>query len=157
MYQNIITPEEVIALAFSDGEYINPAVITNLDIAVVIKRWIIPITGEALLKAIMLGKYKDFTEKILKPTIAAYVRLDMQPRLNASTGQLGLSVVAGANNKAADEKTRHELMTSLRHRAKCLRKYMLEYLENNSGLREYTGKENVLNRCSCDGGIVQIL
>ena len=157
MYQNIITPEEVIALAFSDGEYINPAAITNLDIAVVIRRWIIPITGEALMKAIMLGKYKEFTEKVLKPTIAAYVRLDMQPRLNASTGQLGLSVVAGANNKAADEKLRQELMTSLRRRARTLRKYMVEYLEEHPSLREYTGNDNVLHKCSCDGGIVQIL
>lgn len=157
MYQNIITPEEVIALAFSDGEYINPTAITNLDIAVVIRRWIIPITGEALMKAIMLGKYTEFTEKVLKPTIAAYVRLDMQPRLNASTGQLGLSVVAGANNKAADEKLRHELMTSLRRRARTLRKYMVEYLEEHPALREYTGNDNVLHKCSCDGGIVQIL
>ena len=109
------------------------------------------------MKAIMLGKYKEFTEKVLKPTIAAYVRLDMQPRLNASTGQLGLSVVAGANNKAADEKLRHELMTSLRRRARTLRKYMVEYLEEHPILREYTGNDNVLHKCSCDGGIVQIL
>ncbi len=52
MAQNIITPAEVIAIAFSDGEYVATEVVTDTDITTAIERWIIPITGRALLDAV---------------------------------------------------------------------------------------------------------
>ena len=157
MEQNIISAEEVIAEAFTDGEYIAPAAISHSDITAAIERWILPITGQALLTAVETGNYQEFATQYLRPTIAAFTRLGVQPRLNVATGQLGLSLPRTSYNKVADQSMRHELMTALKRRAYSLRRRMSRYLDANaSAMPEYNPKENILKRCCCDGGIVQV-
>lgn len=157
MEQNIITAEEVIAEAFTDGEYIAPTTISHSDIVAAIERWILPITGQALLTAVEQGDHADFSTQYLKPTIAAFTRLEIQPRLNVATGQLGLSLPRTSYNKVADESMRHELATALKRRAYSLRRRMAQYLNANAAsIPEYNPKKSILKRCCCDGGIVQI-
>lgn len=153
----LITQAEVKALAFSDGEYISPEVISKADINAAIEQWVLPVAGADLLEAVAEGSYEEFLQSYLKPTIAAFTRCLVQPRLNTVTGQAGLAVPVGSYHKAADEAARKELMHSLMVRAKALRASMSEYLEGHRGqMSEYDPKQNVLNRCSCYGGIVQI-
>ena len=155
--KQIITQAEVKALAFSDGEYVNSDVIALADIDAAIEQWILPVVGADVLEAVARGLYSEFVEKHLKPTIAAFVRCLVQPRLNAVTGQAGLAMPVGSYHKAADEQARKELSHSLMVRAKALRRAMSEYLENHTAqIAEYCPEENVLNRCSCYGGFVQI-
>ena len=52
MKTNIITPSEVVAVAFSDGAYLPPEVIAEEDIAVAVERWIKPVVGEGVLQAV---------------------------------------------------------------------------------------------------------
>ena len=153
----LISQAEVVALAFSDGEYLSPDVIGVADIKAVVSKWIKPVVGQALLCAVEDGEYGEFAEKYLKPTIAAFVRCVVQPRLNAVTGQAGLAMPVGSYHKAADEEARRELLRSLLRRATALRIEMSDYLEANADkIVEYDPKENVLNRCRCYGGFVQI-
>lgn len=153
----LITAEEVIAIAFTDGQYIDAGVIARCDIDAAIERWVVPVVGRALLEAVAEGKYEELREHYLKPVIALYTRQQVQPRLNVSTSQAGLSVVTTSSRKAADEAARCELQRSLKARAKFLRQRLEEYLdEHKAELTEYDEKQNILKRCRCDGGFVQI-
>lgn len=155
--KQIITPSEVKALAFADGEYLASEVIAVADIDAVIEQWILPVVGEGLLEAVAEGGYTEMVENYLKPAIAAFVRCLVQPRLNTVTGQAGLAVPVGSYRKAADEQARKELSSSLMVRAKALRRALSGYLESHSDqIAEYDPEQNILNRCSCYGGVVQI-
>lgn len=158
MRSNIITSAEVVALAFTDGGYLSPDVISEADIAVAVERWIVPVVGESLLEAVAAGQYEELKEEYLKPAIALYTRLVVQPRLAAATGQLGLTVVGGTPQRAASDALRSELSRAIRERAKTALKRLSRYLDaHTSEVAEYDEKCNILKRCSCDGGFVQIL
>ncbi len=158
MAQKIITAVEILSAAFTDGAYLAPESISDADIWAAVERWVVPVTGRKLLQSVERGSYSEFATSYLKPCIAAYVRLLIQPRLSAVTSQLGVAAPASTSHKTADESLRRELMTSLRKRAHALRQRMSEYLNDSPiNMPEYVAENNVLNRCSCDGGFVQIL
>ena len=153
----LVTSAEVIAIAFTDGQYIEQSVISPCDIEAATERWVTPVVGRALLEAVAQGKYEELKEDYLKPVIALYTRLLVQPRLNAATSQAGLSVITTSSRKAADAEARRELQRSLKARAKFLRQRLEESLDGHKAeLAEYDEKQNILKRCRCDGGFVQI-
>ena len=157
MKYNIISPAEVVAYAFSDGDYLAPDSITAMDIDMAIERWVEPVVGEPLLQAVAQGRYGEMRERYLLPAVATATRLMVQPRLNASTSQLGLVTVAGGNRKSADEALRREHTRAVRVLARTALSALSDYLElHASQFREYDASHNILNRCSCDGGFVQI-
>lgn len=156
MTKSIITAAEVIATAFSDGEYIATEAIAEADIIAATERWVVPVTGSALLEKVLQGEYAEL-RSLLTPAIAFHTRLLLQPRLNAATSQLGLTVASSNARKGADEALRSELMRSLRIRARQALRTLSTFLEQNSEhYAEYEQKANILNRCCCDGGFVQI-
>ena len=65
MRYNIITPEQVVAMAFSDGEYVASEVISEADIDTAIARWVKPIVGEALLEAVAGGSYEELCVELV--------------------------------------------------------------------------------------------
>lgn len=158
MKTNIITPAEVISKAFSDGGYLSPDVVGEEDIAVAVERWILPVVGEALLEAVAAGKYEELCSDYLKPAIALHSRLVVQPRLNCATGQLGLSVAAATTHRVASDGLRGELQRAIKERARVALRRLSRYLDAHAAeIAEYDEKCNILKRCSCDGGFVQIL
>ena len=101
--------------------------------------------GEELLQAVGKGRYSELSEGYIKPAIALYTRYIVQPRLNAATSQLGLSVPAGSHRKAADEKARKELMQALLKRARAALKRLSQQLERQAAeIPEYRSAENIL-------------
>lgn len=158
MAQNITTPAEVIAIAFGDGEWLSPEAISTADISAATELWIRPIVGQALLDEVAKGGYAQLKTEYIIPAVAMCTRLLVQPRLNVQTSQLGLSSPAGSHHKAADGKARAELQRALRLRAQAMRERLSEHLEQHAAeYKEYRSEENILNRCRCDGGLVQIL
>lgn len=152
-----ITEAEIKSLAFTDGEYIADGCISQCDIRSVVERWVVPVVGRAVIEAVEGGKYEELKEEYLKPVVALYTRLEVQPRLNASTSQMGLSVAATSSRRAASDKAREELRRSLKQRAHQLRLRLSDYLEEHqTEIAEYDRKHNILNRCRCDGGFIQI-
>ena len=157
MEQSIITPQQVIEIAFSDGGYMSPDVIAKDDIATAIERWVKPVVGGPLLEAAAAGEYEALKSEYLMPVVAFYTRLLVQPRLNAVSSQLGLAVGVNTLSKAAEQSLRHEHIRAIRDRAHTALKSLSEYLNTHADeFSEYKPKDNILNRCSCDGGIVQI-
>ena len=92
------------------------------------------ITGASKFHEILFPIFTNGTmlkEDYLKPVIALYTRLLVQPRLNAATSQGGLSVITTSSRKAADAEARRELQRSLKARAKFLRQRLEEYLDEH--------------------------
>ena len=154
MTKSIITPAEVIATAFSDGEYVAPEAIAEADIIAATERWVVPVAGRALLDKIAEGGYGELKSNYVAPAVALYTRLLVQPRLNAATSQLGLSVPSGTH-KAAEKSLRTELQRALKTRAQMALRRLSDYLDANAKqFAEYTPEKNILKHCSCEGGIV---
>lgn len=154
MTKSIITPAEVIAAAFSDGEYVAPEAIAEADIVAATERWVVPVVGSALLDKVAEGEYAELKSDYIAPAVALHTRLLVQPRLNAATSQLGLTAATG-NRKAADKALRYELQRSLRSRAHSALRRLSNYLDANAqAIPEYTPTKNILKHCSCEGGIV---
>lgn len=153
----IVTPAEVVALAFADGGYVAPEAIGQADIAAAVHRWVEPVAGTALCRAVAAGEYPEAKEYFAAAAAAA-TRLEVQPRLNAATGQAGLTQASNIYAVAAAESARIELMRSLRVEVNIQLRRLSEYLDENAAtMAEYDPRRNVLNRCVTDGGFVQIL
>lgn len=157
MVESIITPAEVISLAFSDGGYLPADAIAEVDIVAATERWVRPVVGQMLLEKILAGDYAELKSDYVAPAVALYTRFLVQPRLNVATNALGLSAPATSSLKAADKVAREELQRALKIRARTALRLLSEHLEQNrEQYAEYNPSENILNRCTCDGGFVQI-
>lgn len=153
----MISPAEVIALAFKDGGYVSEDVVSDADIANAVSRWIEPVAGSDLCRAVAAGDYPEARDYFAEAAAAA-TRLEIQPRLNAATGQGGLTQASSIFAVAAAESARIELMRSLRLQVSISLRRLTEYLDENAeSIPEYDPRNNVLKRCVTDGGFVQIL
>lgn len=113
--------------------------------------------GQALLDKVLQGDYAELKSDYIAPAVALYTRYLVQPRLNVATSQMGLAVPSGSSRKAAESSAREELQRALKIRARTSLRLLSEYLEANAEqYTEYVASENILKRCSCDGGFVQI-
>lgn len=155
--KSIITPEEVIAEAFTTGEYLNPASITEADITAATIHYLEPIVGASLCKALCEGAYESLREDFVKSMLALAVRLEVQPTLDMRTGGCGSVVTRTAVAEPADAATRSRHRRALRRRVRALSLRLSHHLEaNKEAYPEYDSTKNILKRCSTDGGFVQI-
>ena len=94
----------------------------------------------------------------LLPAIAHHTRLLVQPRLNCATTPMGATVVGTSTQRLPTDPMLRGLMRSLRERARHSLKRLSAYMDASAEqIAEYKTKCNVLKRCSCDGGFVQVL
>ena len=64
----LVTPLQVLKLAFGEGEYLPPEIIAEADIAGAEQRYIVPVVGRALYEKLLAGSYPDFrTEYLASP------------------------------------------------------------------------------------------
>ena len=158
MKQTLITPEKVVALAFCDGECIDADAVSTLDIAVAEERCVVAVAGSRMYAAMREGRYVDFCEEYVAPVVALRVRLLMLPSMVARSGRFGVSVPASSTMKSPSERQVTQLERSLREKARALQHRMSRHLnENAKEYPEYDPSQNILNRCSNDGNIVQTL
>lgn len=153
----IITREEVIAEAFTTGEYLNLQAVTEADIAAATIHYVEPIVGASLCEALCDGEYESLREEYVKSLLALAVRLEIQPTLDMRTGGCGSVVTRTATAEPADSVIRSRHRRALRRRVRALSHRLSRYLDENRGFYpEYDPAKNILKRCSTDGGFVQI-
>ena len=154
--KNLITNEQVISLAFGDGEYLSPEVILDSDIALAEDRYIVPVVGEELYKELLDGAYTEFCNDFVAPALAMAVRTMIQPALNVRTSQAGLIMHSSARSDTATKSAVNALQKSLRLRRQSLLRQMSNYLKNHaSEFASYDAGRDVMQRCSINGGYVQ--
>lgn len=157
MMNAIITPQQVISLAFGEGEYLSSNIVTQADIVAAQERYIVPILGERLVARLADGEYQELAEEYLAPVIALATRLLVQPAVSLRMGDSGLVAPRGDTMEPPQKSAVDALMLSLKKRVRMLLRRLSRYLDSNAArYPEYDSKCNVLNRCSIDGGFVQI-
>lgn len=153
----VITPEQVVALAFGECNYLSADVVSVADIAAAQSRYIVPIVGEELLEMILEGDYGELADEYVAPALAYATRLIVQPAINLRMGDSGLVAPRGDAMQSPGESAVEALMGSLKIRTRQLLKRLSAFLNQNiDTFPEYKPECNVLNRCSIDGGFVQI-
>ena len=154
--KNLITNEQVISLAFGDGEYVSPQVILDTDIAVASHRYILPIVGAELDQKLVEGSQKSLLEEFVAPALAMAVRTMIQPSLNVRTGQLGLQISSSLRADTSTKTAVATLQKSLRLRRQALLQRLSDHLRDNaSDYRGYDAERDIMQRCRIYGGYIQ--
>ena len=150
----IITPQEVVDMAF-EGEYgITPERIGNNVIASAQQKFIKPVFGNLLNE---LGENSPYTElkKLVKAALAQYVKLLMIPKLAVSMGNGGITQIKGTHFASADEECIKALKENTKAEACALIREAVEHIEQNrDNYPEYNPAENILHKVSICSGII---
>lgn len=133
----LVTPLQVLKLAFGEGEYLPPEIIAEADIAGAEQRHIVPVVGRALYEKLLAGSYPDFRTEYLASPEALFTRAVLQPRLDVRTGQCGTTAPKSAYAQPAGDTARRHLRRALLaqarmllHRAAALREGRAWYFES---------------------------
>ena len=155
--KNLITNEQVISLAFGDGEYLSPEVILDSDIASAASRYIVPVVGTELYQALLDGSHATLLDDFVAPALAMAVRTMIQPALNVRTGQLGLQISSSLRADSSTKTAMQTLQKSLRVRRQMLLKRLSTHLKTHaSEYPTYNPDNDILQKCSINGGFIQI-
>ena len=155
--KNLITNEQVISLAFGDGEYLSPEVILDSDIALAEDRYIVPVVGAELHQALLDGSYPTLLDDFVAPALAMAVRTVVQPALNVRTGQAGLQISSSLRADSSTKTAMQSLQKSLRLRRQALLRRLSNHLRNHaSEFAEYDPRHDAMQKCSINGGYVQV-
>lgn len=155
--KTLITPSQVVALAFTDGEYVSPATVSESDIAAAMHRYVEPVIGRPLAEALAEGRYTALADEFVAPALAMSVRTLIQRSLNVRTGQVGLSIPTGRGSDTALKSASDELQRSLCRRRRSLLHRLSDYLSAHAEeFPEYRLEDDAMKKCSIDGGFVQI-
>lgn len=154
--QNLITNEQVISLAFGDGEYVSPDVVLDSDIAAAAHRYIIPIVGTKLCEEMAEGSHATLLNDFVAPALAMAVRTIIQPALNVRTGQGGLIIPSSARADTSTRGVTNALHKSLRLRRQTLLRRLSDHLASHaSEFASYDAGQDVMQKCRINGGYVQ--
>lgn len=85
----LITPTQVVRLAFSPDESLPPEAVTDADIAAAAQRYLIPVIGSPLYERLMTEVDRSFIDHYVAAPLALFTRLLIQPRLDIRTGRCG--------------------------------------------------------------------
>ena len=155
--KNLITNEQVISLAFGDGEYLSSEVVLDSDIASATTRYLIPVVGTELYEEMLNGSHRPLVEEFVAPALAMAVRTIIQPALNVHTGQGGLYIPSSARSDTSIRTTTQALQKSLVRRRQALLRRLSNYLKDNaSEFPSYKASNDAMQKCRIDGGYVQM-
>ena len=145
-------------MAFGDGEYLAPEVILAADITAAEHRYILPLVGEELYKALLEGSYATLRDDFVAPALAMAVRTTIQPSLNVRTGATGLYIPTSTRGDNASRSATQSLHKSLRMRRQTLLRRLSSHLvAHASEFKEYDPKRDIMLKCTINGGFVQTL
>ena len=153
----LIPPAQAVALAFADGEYLAPESVTQSDIAAAEQRYLVPVIGRLLYEKLLSGSHAGFTTEYLAAPAALFTRIALQPRLDVRTGQCGTTAPKSAYAQPAGDTARRHLRRALLAQARTLLHRAAEHLRaHRDEFPEYDPENDIFNRCTTDGGFVQI-
>lgn len=151
----LITPGEVIDLAFADAGYLPPDSIGRADIAAAEARMLLPVTGPDLWRSLLEGKYPALRRDYVLPAAAAAVRFGMQPLLDLRCGAGGTGLCSASGDRAADAEALLRSRKAQRSRLAALLRRLSEHLDTCADrYPEYDPRGNVLRRVTIAGGLI---
>ncbi len=155
--KTLISPVQVLRLAFPEGGYLPPETVTEADIAAAEQRYLRPVLGAALHERLLAGAEADFTADCLAPCAALAVRLLVGPRLDLQATRIGTLAPKSDCGTPPDAAPLRERQRALRAELRSLLRRAAERLAAEPArFPDYDPDANVLNRCTTDGGFVQV-
>ena len=85
----LVTPDEVVELAFSPHDQIDPAIITDTRIETAQLKFLAPAFGE-FYNALLDGLYDEFCREFIKPVAAYFVKYHIFLHLSVRIGNDGI-------------------------------------------------------------------
>lgn len=153
----LITPTEALRLAFRSSERLPLDTLTEADLVTAEERYLKPCLGGELLAAIRAGSYPTLLSDYLATPLALYARVVALPRTALHTSPIGHLAPKSDCGTAADEGSLRSLQRGLRREANTLLRRATSHLDGAAAdYPEYNPEANLFNRCSTDGGFVQI-
>lgn len=137
-------------MAFTAEEGCRGHVVSELDIYVAECRYLVPVIGRALYNKLLEGEYGELLEGYVAPALAAWVRYIVEPFLAARCWD-GHLPATGASLVEIER----VVMQCRKRIAEALTRRLVRHLDEVEYV-EYNIEDSSLNRCSIDGGIVQI-
>ena len=153
----LISISQLLQFALGSGEYLPPDALSEADITAAEQRYLLPVIGQALYEKLLAGEYATLRDDYLARPLALFTRLALQPRLDIRTGQCGTTAPKSSWGQPADDEALRRQRNALRCEARTLLRRAAAYLETHrTEFPEYLPEKNILNRCTTDGGFVQI-
>ena len=146
----LINVEDVMRLAFTAEEGCRGHVVSELDIYVAECRYLVPVIGRALYNKLLEGEYGELLEGYVAPALAAWVRYIVEPFLAARCWDGHLPATGASLVEIG-----RVVMQCRKRIAEALTRRLVRHLDEVEYV-EYNIEDSSLNRCSIDGGIVQI-
>lgn len=144
-------------LAFGSGEPLPPDTFTEADIAAAEERYLVPVIGRKLHERLQAGEYASLCDDYLAHPLALFTRLLIQPRLDIRTSSCGTSAPDTSWNQPPSDEALRRQCRALRTQARMLLRRAVKYLEDHRDeFPEYQPDNNILKRCTIDGGFVEI-
>lgn len=152
----LITPVQVVRLAFAPDDCLPPDAVAEADIAAAEQRYLVPVIGAALHQRLINDTDRSFVDHYLAAPLALYTRLLIQPRLDVRAGRGGTTAPNPSGASPAAAEARRAVRTALLTEARALLRRAVARIEAYPrSFPEYDARENVLNRCRLDGKLVQ--
>ena len=142
----LMTPHEVVEIAFRGVEAVDENVIGEAPILTAQYKFIRPVLGK-LYEALLEGKYPELLNGYVKAPLAHYVKWLLLPRLSVQCGGIGVVQFKGENFSAAGDGAFAMLRQQVRSDAQALMKRVIERIESAlEEFPEYDPEQNVLRR-----------
>lgn len=152
MSSSLITPEEVVQLAFSPTEQITPSAIVESKIVAAEEKYLRPVLGK-LLDALKAGKYPDLLADFIKPALAYFVRYGVIPDLSLKLNSMGAQRAFTPHSSAATDRQRSEMRQQAKDDADALLAKALRHISKGN-YPEYNPEKNVRKKVILNGGLI---
>lgn len=151
----LITPQEVVNLAFNSVEQVDTGLVRESTIIAAQQKFILPALGQTLYTKVEQGAYQGLCMDKIKMPLALYVRMLCVPVLVAQMGVTGIMQHRGANFSTANTSQVNALMRALRVEADTLMQQILEYVgEHTDAFPDYNAHESVFNKVVILGNLI---
>ena len=152
----LITPAQVAAAAFRAPDFISEEAVPEATILAAQQKFILPVLGDALFDALCRGAHPELLTEYIAPPLALYVKMLMLPGLAVQAGGAGIVEANPKNHLRARDAKLYGVVRRLRADALALMRRAVEHIESSAPgtYPGYDPAENILNRCSTDGGVV---
>lgn len=150
----MITPEQVLELAFAANEKITPVSIKQTKIDAAQEKYIRPVLGR-LYDALLDGKYPELLDGYIRPALAYYVRYSVIPDLALKLNDKGAQTYYSEYANTATDKQRAEMRQQARDDANALLDKAVRHItENRSRYPEYEPRTDIRKKITSNGGII---
>lgn len=149
---SLITPQEVILIAFSPAEQIQPSSIIESKIIASEEKYIRPVLGK-LVDALKEGMYPELLNDYVKPALAYYVRYSIIPDLSLKLNGIGAQTAFTAHSNAATDRQRSEMRMQAKDDADALLSKALRHIATGK-YPEYEARKDIRNKIIIKGGLI---